>query len=354
MKTRSIIISVLLCIFALTAVHAQGQLDARRHDFPPAGKYQVLIGDFHMHTLNSDGRPTTRERVEESFRMGYDVISVTDHGKTRAYRVAKHVGEKLGLVVINGLETGVKGKEHMNAFGMTTDFVPRNPHSWAEEPGQNTAYYRDAMKNVVDHGGVVIYNHPHVGYREPVLWGIEQGYVIGIEVKNDVVRDKWNTTEWNGLYCYPDAFDFALKHNLTLFANTDVHGNRDPEPARTLVLVEERSPKGVMDAIHARRTAAWFGPNGGVVWGRQDLLSDLLTSTVAVSKTSNGNLAFHNRGPIPLKAKVEGCASSVQLPAYEEAVVAVSASGASVSVTWENVWTDPNTNLTTRHTAYTP
>ena len=346
---RRVMFSVLILLFALCVGAFAAEPSAPRHDFPPVGECQVLVGDFHMHTLNSDGRPTTRERVEESFYRGYDVIAVTDHGTTRAYRVSRHVGEKLGLVVLKGLETGMRGSEHMNAFGFNEQYVPRDGHRWAEKASQDTVFYQDEMKAIAESGGVVIYNHPHKGYREPVLWGIEQGYLIGIEVKNDVVRNKWNTTEWNGLYCYPDAFDFALKHNLSLFANTDCHGMRDPDIAKTLVLVKERSPKGVMDAIRARRTAAWFGPGGGVVWGRQDLLSDLIQSTVTVGKNSDGKLTFDNKGPMPLKVKLEGCASSVELPAYQKTTSIESIAGSSVRVPWENVWTDPRTRLTTQH-----
>lgn len=344
MRTRAVLTFVLLFAFASAAALAQGLPDSKRHDFPPVGRYRVLVGDFHMHTLNSDGRPTTRERVEESYRLGYDVIAVTDHGKTRAYRVARYVGEKLGMVVINGLETGVKGREHMNAFGMSTEYVPSNPHNWAEEPGQETVYYRDEMKKIAGLGGVVIYNHPHVGYREPVEWGVKQGHLIGIEVKNDVVGDRWNTSEWNGIYCYPEAFDFALKNNLALFANTDVHGVRSSDPAKTLLLVEERSPKGVMDAIRARRTAAWFQ---GVLWGREDLLSDLIGASVSASRAGDGKLLLANNSPVPLKARVDGTAGAVELPPYQNAAVNAPGAGASVGITWENVWTDPRTNLRT-------
>ena len=79
---------------------APQSLTSRPHSFPHVGKYEVLCGDFHMHTINSDGKLTTRERVEESYTMGYDVIAVTDHGKTRSYRVARYIGEPLGLVVL--------------------------------------------------------------------------------------------------------------------------------------------------------------------------------------------------------------------------------------------------------------
>ena len=216
-------------------------LASRPHSFPKVGNYEVLCGDFHMHTIHSDGSLLTRERVEESYTLGYDVIAVTDHYKTRAYRVAKYVGEPLGLVVLRGLETGIASNEHMNVIGVSEDYVPTNPHRWSEKPGAETVFYQDELRRIAKCGGLVIYNHPHVGFREPVEWGIKEGVIQGIEVKNDVVGKAWNTIDFNGVYCYPNGLDYGLQKNLTLFANTDAHGKRNVNPAVTLVISKART-----------------------------------------------------------------------------------------------------------------
>ena len=331
---------------------AQSQsLIARDHAFPKVGPYEVLCGDFHMHTINSDGRLTTRQRVEESFSMGYDVIAITDHGKTRAYTIAKYVGESLGLVVLRGIETGVASKEHMNVIGFSSLYKPANPHKWSETPGGETIYYQDEMKKIAECGGFLIYNHPHVGFREPVEWGIKEGIVQGIEVENDVVGKGWNTIEWNGRYCYPNAFEYGLKNNLTLFANTDVHGNRNDNPATTLILAEARTPEAVMDALRARRTAAWFE---GVVWGREKLLTDLMQAVVKVSRSVDGLgnpcLRIENHSPLALKAAIPGVTEQpVDIGPYQEMPVKYSSAGDKVSITWDNIWTSPDTKLTTVH-----
>lgn len=332
-----------LPVFAADSPSGSKDLSPQPHAFPKVGQYEVLVGDFHMHTLNSDGRPTTRQRVEESYRLGYDVIAITDHGRTRAYRIAKYVGQQLGMVVLTGVETGVASKEHMNAIGFSTDYQPRNPHRWSETPGGDTVYYRDEMKAIAAHGGFLIYNHPHVGFREPVEWGIKEGIIQGIEVENDVVGDKWNTIEWNGRYCYPNAFDYALKNDLTIFANTDVHGNRNSTPARTLILSNARTPEAVMDALRARRTAAWFE---GVVWGREDLLADLMQASVKLSRSPDG-IRVENLSPLTLQAVVSG--SKVEIGPYQQASVKAALSGDKVSIKWDNIWTSPTTNLTTTH-----
>lgn len=90
---------VLAALLALS-VSAFGADAPPRHDFPRVGQYEVLSGDFHMHTVMSDGKITTSERVKEAHRLGYDAIAITDHGRPSAYRVAKPLGKSLGMVVL--------------------------------------------------------------------------------------------------------------------------------------------------------------------------------------------------------------------------------------------------------------
>lgn len=311
-----------------------------RHDFPRVGPYEVITGDFHMHTVHSDGRLITRERVEESYALGYDAIAITDHGNSKAYRVARYVGGSLGTIVLCGFETGVANQEHMNVLGVSASHTPRNPHRWAEKPGDDNVFYQDEMRRIAADGGIIIYNHPHKGFREPVKSGIDQGLLIGIEVKNDVVGKGWNTVESHGTHCYPDAFDWALEHNLALFANTDVHGRRSDRPATTLLWVREKTPEGVMDAFRGRRTAAWFD---GMIWGREALLAELIGTTVVATSSGTGT-RLANQGPVPLKGSLGG-GKTFELPAYGEASVDAAAP---LDVTWTNVWISRTANLKTR------
>ncbi len=336
------LVVIMLFTTMLAGVSCCGANAPVRHDFPRVGPYEVITGDFHMHTTHSDGKLNTRERVEESYRWGYDVIAVTDHGKMGGCRVAKYVGEQLGMIVITGYESGVAGKEHLVVLNVPADLPIRDAHHWAEKPGETKAYYRDELKKIADAGGLVIYPHPHVGYRECVLWGVKQGIIQGIEYKNGVVGKGWNTIEDHGTWWYPHAVDFALKHNLAIFANSDVHANRAPDTSPvTLLLVTERTNKGVMDAIKARRTAAWFN---GMLWGRADLLTDLLVASV-VAKKAAGGVEIENLSPIGLSGTAGS--SVIDLKPYQK--ITITEPSGALSIKWDNVWTDLTTNLTTKH-----
>lgn len=345
MRYRATLFFVLAIVLTLSAP-IQAAEEPIRHDFPPVGPYQVITGDFHMHTVNSDGRLTTRARVQEAHSFGYDAIAVTDHGRSVAYTVAKAEGDKLGMIVLRGFESGIAGKEHMVVLNAPLDLKIRDGHRWAETAGQSAAFYQEQLAGIAKAGGIVLYAHPHVGYREPVLWAVKQGLIQGIELKNGVVGTGWNTVESHGTHWYPDAVDFALEHNLAFIANSDVHGQRKSEASPvTLLLVKERTADAVVDAISNQRTLAWFN---GMLWGREKLLADVLGSAVSFTRLADGSIEAINHCPVSFSITVKGATDqTLDVPAYGKASTA-NVSGQSVTVRWNNVWTSLKTNLQTK------
>lgn len=345
MKTHRLLNAFLILLLAMASMQCLA-VDVPRHDFPCVGPYQVLCGDFHMHTIVKGGKLTTRERVEEAHNFGYDVIAVTNHGTPRSYRVAKYIGEPLGMVIVPGFETGINKKEHYVVLGVSPSYKPRDSHNWAESKGEKTAFYQDEMRDIAAAGGVLLHAHPHVGFREPTDWGIKQGIIEGIEVQNAMCGSGhgWGSQEFGDIWCYPFAFDWALKYNLTLFADTDTHGPRPKcEQPFTLVFVTSRTPDGVMEAIRARRTVAWFN---GMVWGREELLSELIKAVVGVKRMPNGQLLIENRCPITLKGTLPTTPeTAIELAPYNKVTVDWTGGSDSIKIKWKNLWTSPKTNL---------
>jgi len=315
-------------------------------------RYEVLRGDFHMHTPHSDGVLSPAQRVIEAWQYGYDVIAITDHGDFRAYEEALSTAKAFGVLLIRGMETGLSGKEHLVALDFSADYQPRNPHQWAETEGQSQVFYQDEWRSLAAAGGYVIYAHPHVGLGEPMLWGIGQGLLQGIEVKNDVVGAEWNTVQSHGTYWYPFALDWAVEHNLTIFADSDVHGARDEtEQAVTLVLVEDRSPEGVMEALRAGRTLAYFN---GMLCAHQWVLELLMASLVDLDLTEVNDgkifLRLENRGPVKLVAQITGMpVEPITLGSYQKVVVGLRRKPEAVTVVWKNLYIRSTENLTTTH-----
>ena len=277
---------------------------------------------------------------------------ITDHRSFRAYEEACPMAEALGILLIRGMETGINGNEHLVALDFSADYEPRNPHQWAEIQGQSQVFYRDQLQRLSTAGAYVLYAHPHVGLREPVLWAIGQGIIRGIEVKNDVVGSGWNTVASHGTWWYPFAFDWAVEHGLTLFANSDVHGARgNVEQAVTLVLARERSIAGVMEALRAGRTLASFN---NMLCAHEWVLELLMANMVDVrlNQIDDGItfLRLQNSGPKELTAEIEGIpVGPVTLGAYQTALIGLRRKPAAVTMTWKNLYTRPTTNLTTTH-----
>jgi predicted metal-dependent phosphoesterase TrpH len=345
--------------FAASTARTSAQIVRQEAPFPailgPAdsapARYEVLRGDFHMHTVHSDGKLSPADRVKEAWQYGYDVIAITDHGNFQAYEEAVPVAEALGIVLLRAMETGISEQEHVVALGFSADYVPRNPHGWAETPGQAAVFYQEQLQHLSAAGGYAIYAHPHVGLREPILWGIGQGLLQGIELKNDVVGSGWNTVESHGTHWYPFAFDWAVDYNLAIFANSDVHGERSGEQAVTLVLAQDRSRDGVMEALREGRTVAYFN---NMLCAHEWVLELLMASLVDVRsvEVQGGSqfLRLQNRGPVELTAQITGLPlAPVTLGPYQTALVGVRRMPDVATIKWTDLYIRPAENLTTTH-----
>ncbi|MBN1107127.1 MAG: hypothetical protein JXA55_00090, partial [Bacteroidales bacterium] len=86
---------------------------------------------------------------------------------------------------------------------------------------------------------------------------------------------------------YPEAIQWAMEKNLTIFANSDVHDfyesyyDQDKYPIRpfTLVFAKERSEESIKEALFARRTAAFFFNK---LVGRKEHIDPLIKRSVKV------------------------------------------------------------------------
>lgn len=356
--------TVILTILPVPLVAAETPIATRREaPFPavvdPPGAraaeatvFHVLRGDFHIHTPHSDGKLSPAGRVTEAWRYGYDVIAITDHGNFRAYEEALPHAEALGLILLRGIETGIARHEHLVALDFSADYGPRNSHQWAESEGQEAVFYRDQMRRLTDAGAYILYAHPHVGLREPMRWAIGEGLLRGIEVKNDVVGNRWNTVQSHGTWWYPFALEWALEHDLAVFANSDIHGARsDADQATTLVLAQERSVEGVREALEAGRTIAQFN---GMLVAREDLLSLFVANLVDVRVKGDAEvgprLRVENRGPVALEAVLESILEeAITLEPYQKVLLPLDTAPESVRIEWNNLWIRPTDNVKTAH-----
>lgn len=65
-------------------------------------------GDFHIHSIYSDGKFTPEEIVIISKEKNIDIISLTDHNTTEGIDEAIQAGKKFGIKVIPGIELSTR------------------------------------------------------------------------------------------------------------------------------------------------------------------------------------------------------------------------------------------------------
>ena len=249
---------------------------------PDIPGYKTLKGDFHMHTIFSDGEVWPSVRVQEAYIEGLDVVAITEHIEHRphldyltgdhntAYEIAAPSAERHNILLVRSAEISRSMPPgHLNAL-------------FLEDANKlDTEDYMDAIEEANRQGGFLFWAHPGWLAQQPDTnkwWPIheelvQRGWLHGVEVYN------WD--EW-----YPIAFGWCNDKNLAYIANTDAHMvaayrfnlARYHRPM-TLVFAEERTVESIRDAMFARRTAAFFLNN---LAGPEHLLRELFDASVEV------------------------------------------------------------------------
>jgi len=244
-------------IVFLPALTVCGQV---RHEIrmPDIAGYTTLKCDLHMHTVFSDGLVWPTVRVDEAWREGLDVISITDHieyqphkddiptNHNRPYEISLRRAQERDILLIRGAEiTRDTPPGHFNAIFL--DDV--NP--------LDTKDLLDCMAAADKQGAFITWNHPgwkpdRKGWFDIHTTLYEKKYLRGIEVVN-------------GRTYYPEAHEWALEKNLTFLGASDIHApatleqsSPDEHRPMTLVFAKEKTVPAVKDAIEAGRTAVWY------------------------------------------------------------------------------------------------
>ena len=302
----------------------------RQITVPDVGEFRVLKGDFHIHTLCSDGLVWPSERVVEADGNGLDVIAITDHIEYRpnlggpdrtkngkranlllrdendnhnlAYELAKAEAGKRKLLLVRGTEITkfTMPPGHFNAL-----FIKDANKIAAHEDD-----YRKMFKEVVAQGGFLVWNHP--GWQSPPNGGIEKGAPTVFTAEHEkIFKNGWmhGIEAANGAEFYPVVATWCAQRNLAIFANSDIHateletyGARNARRPITLVLAREKTLESVREAFFAGRTIAWFADT---IAGQEKWVRPLFEACVKIEK-KDGGLIFVNRGSIPARIAIGG------------------------------------------------
>lgn len=185
--------------------------------------------ELHLHTKEASACASldgaAQARLYKS--LGYEGVFITDHffgGNTavprnlsweqrinlfcKGYENAKEEGEKIGLKVFFGLETGFCGTEFL-VYGVTEEWLAAQADmmSWSIE---------EQYQKVQEAGGIVIHAHP---FREaPYIPRLDlyPEYVDGVEVYN--LENDRRDPEFN-----ERARKYAEEYHLPMTGGGDAH-----------------------------------------------------------------------------------------------------------------------------------
>ncbi len=274
MSPKVIVVCILTVLFVVIGSQAQVRHEIQIPDIPG---YKTLKCDLHMHTVFSDGLVWPTVRVDEAWREGFDVISITDHieyqphkddvptNHNRPYEIALSRAKARGILLIHGTEiTRETPPGHFNAIFLK-DVNPLDTKDLLE-----------VMDEAKKQEAFIFWNHPgwkpdKEGWFDIHTAIYEKGCMNGIEVVN-------------GSSYYPLAHKWALEKNLTFMANSDIHQpslveRTTPENHRsiTLVFAEEKTEPALKDALVKRRTVIWYKNQ---IIGRQPYVEALFEASV--------------------------------------------------------------------------
>ena len=273
------ITSFFLAVCLALPLFAQGR---GKVNIPDLKGYVTLKCDLHLHTVFSDGTVWPTVRIDEAYREGVDVISITDHievlphkadvfgSHNRSYEIIKPAAESRGIILIKGSEiTRSMPPGHHNAIFITNSNELDKPD------------YMNAFRAAKSQNAFFFWNHPRSAWMPEHTQLMQQGMLNGVEVAN------------NRSY-YPDAHRWCLDKKLTMIGNSDAHGpipNFAPGQHRTMTLVFARSAtlEAIREALNERRTAVYYD---NYVIGEEKYLKELFENALEwdVTKTDNGAL----------------------------------------------------------------
>ena len=275
-------------------------------DVPDVKGYITLKCDFHMHTVFSDGQVWPSIRVQEAWQEGLDSIAITDHleysrykddiiiNHNRPYEIAKGDANMSGILLVRGSEiTRSTPPGHFNAI-----FVRDSSLLQTEKIDGNFELDRQAIDRAKEQNAFVFWNHP--GWKSKTI----DGSYEWIEFVDQLVKDdKLDGIEVvNGFTFHRKSLDWALEHDLTVMATTDIHNliahdydmQRGVTRSMTLVFAKERSPEGIREALEARRTVAWATK---ILAGKEEWVRALYDASVTMERphtTDNRGFAYAN------------------------------------------------------------
>lgn len=234
-----------------------------RRDIPSVDGLRWYAGDFHAHTLHSDGTLTVGELAALARGRGLDFLAVTDHN-TVSHHPELAAADR-GIALLPGQEV-TTDRGHANVFGDVGWVDFREPaDSW--------------LRHARDRGGLMSINHPLGGdcaWLQPLT-------------ERPRVAEVWHSGWWDRRWGAPLAWADAWRDDLVAIGASDFHrqgADGLPGSPTTWVLAED--PAAAFDAVAAGRTAISAGPDAPLLVRLGDALHALDADGLVLVRPDGG------------------------------------------------------------------
>ncbi|MHC4701941.1 MAG: DNA polymerase/3'-5' exonuclease PolX [Planctomycetota bacterium] len=211
---------------------------AKEHCLPELIQLGDICGDFHMHTVASDGNCDISELVEAARALGYNFICITDHSKSSAIanglsakQLAKQIRQihKLnettkGMTIFAGGEVDILADGKMdfeNELLADLDFVMASIHSGMASPRQKVT---TRTLKAMDNPYVTCIAHPTgrlIGQREAMDLDMEAviEHAAQTHTAMEVNANPWRL-DLKDTHCR-----MAIEAGVKLVLGTDAHSS---------------------------------------------------------------------------------------------------------------------------------
>ncbi|WP_020392898.1 CehA/McbA family metallohydrolase [Kribbella catacumbae] len=212
-----------------------------RRVLPAADGLRWVAGDFHAHTLHSDGSTPVANLAALGVAAGLDFMAITDHNTEAHHAELAAVGRRFGIGLIPGQEV-TTDTGHANAFGAIGVIDFRRPAStWVTE--------------VARRGGLLSINHP-LGGDCSWRWDLPEHPPLA-----EIWHSSWLDHSWGGPIAWWQAWGLGT---TTPIGGSDYH-NPDsmtlPGTPTTWVAIDAAAEgpdelvPAVLEALAVGRTA---------------------------------------------------------------------------------------------------
>ena len=177
-----------------------------RRELPSPDGLTWRAGDFHAHTVHSDGILTVPELANLAAQRGLDFLAVTDHNTVSHHGELAAAGRHAGIQLVAGQEV-TTGLGHANAFGDI---------GWVDFRQPATAW----LETVEASGGLLSVNHPladDCAWRHPLPRRAPLA---------EVWHSSWTDTRWGA----PLAWWLAWDLGVIPVGGSDFHDSQGSAP----------------------------------------------------------------------------------------------------------------------------